>query len=740
MLIVRGFSQMVSQSFGVARRVFRRAVGAPIRSDDWPGRCQIWSDGRLSRSQFLSRSARADAAPPSAAGAPRPQLSLPLLLVATGVIALAGGAYAAGALDGVQLPGSRRTALPPAPDEPVVEEDDPALDYDDSLDTEDDWLPVTEPPAQGGTQPGTQPGKPGESGTGGGDSGGYSVAIPRVDAVLSGKGRTFYVDYAAGKDSNSGTATSKPWKHAPGDSAASGKAKSTTLQAGDVVRLKGGVQYRGSLTLARSGTEAAPIIYTGTGYGSGQAIWDGADPVTSAVRCPSQAACGGSAKWRSLWLLTFTEPDSGIRLFDAAGPLFEASLPAIADPFWSDSIAEFQTVPLAQAARLASGRIDNAKLAAAARDEPAARLLVWVKGNLVVERAIERVSGSSIYFDGTGITPYTDRDSRVSLVGSVKAVTSAGQYARLGAGRAVVYPRANGGDQYYLGSPRPGFSLNGQSNIIIHGIRFVRGGSARGDLRNGVVLANYGKQSSNIQFLGNDIRDFSMLSGYGVIQLDRATRVVVRGNSIENIQIGSGMRFGGNVSDLTIEGNYLHKVGRTGIYLPSVTGARVRGNILSGLLGVHGNGMSYYLGHQNVTVEGNCVFDTSRPLTFHGKGADGPLANLRIHHNIFVSTPDARAGLYSWGSRTRLVTISDNVALGRKAGMILNASDQDVTATGNRTSGLVIASAGGVTPPGWTIRDNDKSASLDDSRAATLTANHCAAVGVNGPISIRIGA
>lgn len=670
-----------------------------------------------------------------------------MLLVATGAVAIAAGAYAAGALDGLTLPGSRRPAAvePAAPVVPETDDAAPPIDYDDSTDSDDsadDWLPVVEPPVlPGSRRPGSTAEAPQSDPPAVPDSGqsGFAIAIPKVDAVIGGKGRTFYVDYEAGKDSNSGTAASAPWQHAPGDAAASGKAKTTALKAGDTVRLKGGVHYRGALTLAQSGTDTAPIIYTGTGYGSGQAIWDGADPVTSAVRCPSQAACGGSAKWRSLWLLSYAEPTTTTRLFDAAGPLFEASLPALAEPFWSDGIAEFQTVPLAQSAKLASGRLDNAALAAAARDEPGARLLIWVQGNQVVERAVERVSGSSIYFDGTGITPYADRDDKVSLIGSVKGVTSPGQYARLGAGRAVVYPRAGGGTQYFLGSDRPGFNLNGQSNIIIHGIRFVRGGSARGQLRNGVVLANYGKQSSNIQFLGNEIRDYSMLSGYGVIQLDRATRVVVRGNNIENIQIGSGMRFGGNVSDLTIEGNTLRRIGRTGIYLPSVVIAKVRGNILSELRGVHGNGMSFYLGHQNVTVEGNCVFDTSRPLTFHGKGADGPLANLRIQHNILVSTPEARAGLYSWGGHTRRVTLVDNVALGRKAGMILNASDEQVTATGNRTSGLVIANAGGVTPPGWDIRGNDQSADLDDRRSATLSMSQCQAVGLNGPISIRIG-
>ena len=70
-----------------------------------------------------------------------------------------------------------------------------------------------------------------------------------VPQVVSGGGRTFYIDFAEGEDSNSGTSASQPWKHAPGDSAATGNAVRTVLVAGDTVRFKAGVPYRGTIAV-----------------------------------------------------------------------------------------------------------------------------------------------------------------------------------------------------------------------------------------------------------------------------------------------------------------------------------------------------------------------------------------------------------------------------------------------------------------------------------------------------------
>jgi hypothetical protein len=81
----------------------------------------------------------------------------------------------------------------------------------------------------------------------------------------------YYVDYSGGSDSNPGTNAAAPWKHCPGDPAATGKA-AISIPAGSTVYFKGGESY--VLTAAnpnphtagiavQNGTSSAPITYDG---------------------------------------------------------------------------------------------------------------------------------------------------------------------------------------------------------------------------------------------------------------------------------------------------------------------------------------------------------------------------------------------------------------------------------------------------------------------------------------------
>jgi hypothetical protein len=99
-----------------------------------------------------------------------------------------------------------------------------------------------------------------------------------TSAWLLANGATYYIDYAGGSDSNSGTSTSAPWKRAPGDLLAEGNPLSATLTGSDVLRFKGGVIYSGNIRLNWSGSDGSHIIYDGNtdeSWGSGKAIIDG---------------------------------------------------------------------------------------------------------------------------------------------------------------------------------------------------------------------------------------------------------------------------------------------------------------------------------------------------------------------------------------------------------------------------------------------------------------------------------
>lgn len=82
---------------------------------------------------------------------------------------------------------------------------------------------------------------------------------------------TYFVDYANGDDTATGTATDAPWQHSPGDSAATGIPATKTLASGDVVNFKGGVVYL--LTSKSTGIMAVSgVTYDGAAWGSGKAI------------------------------------------------------------------------------------------------------------------------------------------------------------------------------------------------------------------------------------------------------------------------------------------------------------------------------------------------------------------------------------------------------------------------------------------------------------------------------------
>ena len=96
--------------------------------------------------------------------------------------------------------------------------------------------------------------------------------------TIAAWGSTYYVDFSSGVNTNTGLSASSAWKNCPGDNGASGVAAATSLKAGDKVLFRGGVTYKGMITVRASGTAGAPIAYDGNTagtYGTGRAVIDG---------------------------------------------------------------------------------------------------------------------------------------------------------------------------------------------------------------------------------------------------------------------------------------------------------------------------------------------------------------------------------------------------------------------------------------------------------------------------------
>jgi hypothetical protein len=153
---------------------------------------------------------------------------------------------------------------------------------------------------------------------------------------------TYYVDYAEGSDSASGSSEDSAWQHCPGDAEAVKKPASCALKPGDVVKFKGGVVYRGQINITASGSEGSPIVYDGnfsSDWGTGKAIIDGAVPLENLRKCQSAAEAFGNPNFEKIY---WTAVPSGaqwntLNVRQGDRPLAVAQDPNPADPIFQEN-------------------------------------------------------------------------------------------------------------------------------------------------------------------------------------------------------------------------------------------------------------------------------------------------------------------------------------------------------------------------------------------------------------------
>ncbi|MHB1305525.1 MAG: laminin G domain-containing protein [Limisphaerales bacterium] len=120
-----------------------------------------------------------------------------------------------------------------------------------------------------------------------------------------------FIDFENGADAQAGTSKERPWKHHPWDPHARGRA--AAARNVDTYVFKGGVIYRGQLTVKVSGRPGRPIRLTrDPGWGDGPAILAGSRSVTGWSRGANHAAIPEpGAVWktrlnfapRTLWMV-----------------------------------------------------------------------------------------------------------------------------------------------------------------------------------------------------------------------------------------------------------------------------------------------------------------------------------------------------------------------------------------------------------------------------------------------------
>ncbi len=114
----------------------------------------------------------------------------------------------------------------------------------------------------------------------------------------------YYVDFADGDNTAEGTSQQTAWKHAPGDPNATDNPAEVDLTPGDTIVFKGGVAYRGSITLEASGEPDNRITLdanTDGDFGEGRAVLDGGRMIEDWRRCASAEEAQGNPRWEDIF-------------------------------------------------------------------------------------------------------------------------------------------------------------------------------------------------------------------------------------------------------------------------------------------------------------------------------------------------------------------------------------------------------------------------------------------------------
>ncbi len=495
--------------------------------------------------------------------------------------------------------------------------------------------------------------------------------------------QTYYVNYESGSDSENGLTPLTAWKHCPGDANADNTPKNITINPGCTILFKGGVVYRGSITMKFSGSETAPITYKGDGWGTEKAIIDGSEPLTGWRQCISEAE--GGVNWQNCYITYVPEELSAFnsRLAEDGAFLWLSQEPDQPDPFFFDATDGFNSVPQEQqdSTFLIDSRVFNQ---ADAAYWDGSYLLLWVLPNVVQMRAVKAFAPAEnkVTYDETndpaGYNKY-------SIYNSIHAIDQPGEYyfderpEPDGTHKIVLYPRNSSdiANNEITCFSRPfGIDINDESNLIIEGfeVRHFSGSGLTHAVGIGTVTLAY-KKNSGIVIRNNKIyRNAHPTGGYGGVYLSHSSNSRIENNEIFECMKMKGMSCPDD-SNLIVSGNTLRKVGGTCLSFYTGKDCRVFNNIISEGHGTHANGMTFYLGCERMLVYNNQVTDYNITLTLQAS------KDLFFVNNVFDGAENTGNVVACWGSMTGPVTFINNTIVGSSNSSSIHLSASNPYAT-----------------------------------------------------------
>jgi len=550
-----------------------------------------------------------------------------------------------------------------------------------------------------------------------------TIAALLAATSLHMQAATYYIDFEKGDNSADGLSAASAWKHAPGDSAATGKPAEAVLQGGDVVLFKGGVTYLGSLNLSQSGTPEARILYDGNSggkFGRGAAVIDGGRIIDNWQRFENAAAVGGNSRWQQIFYAdidldispNFTHgqtvahrqesrnkmaPWQRIILYDGERRLLPIAMqPKPGDDFYPDLPGDFMQSPVQLEKRdgktfLTDEDFLAGKTAAFFEDMFVG---IHVGNNHVRFALIEEYLPETKQLKFATFKDTTYPQTKYALYNSPRLIENPGEW--------VIANLGNGKTRFYL-LPEPGRLVNGKpdnigfpelqtgitvensaSHIEVRGFLIQRFSGADG----GVSIKRMAKRSRDIVISGCEIR---FISGHAGIGPHYADQIKIENCFIHHCPSWTSGIFLNRINDYEVLNNRLEKNSGSGIRHYECKRGLLKGNIVLDHFGMHSSGINIYEGCADLVLEDNYVQNTlainrnAENIVFRNNVIDcmerTPISiaiwtsgsvggknvrNLTFENNTFVNpSPDANwgAGIFFQGgaSGTSGITIRDNV-------------------------------------------------------------------------------
>lgn len=537
----------------------------------------------------------------------------------------------------------------------------------------------------------------------------------------SASAAVYYVDFHAGDNGANGQSPQSAWKHAPGDSNATGAPAEVALAAGDTVIFKGGVAYHGSIRLTASGTADQPITLDGNTagtFGEGRAIIDGGQVITDWQQVASAEQVGGNPRWRDIFHadidLDITSnvsqdgfvghrkaprnsqaPWQRVILTDGdQGLLPIAQRPKPKDHFYPDLPRDFFRTP--QPIGMGDGESIITDPDNLIGDDPDQfeGMLVGVHGgnNHVYFAPVKRYDPETHRLFVPQFKPKTYDQTRYALYNSVRLIEQPGEWAirPLGDGRSRIYllpdpSRMQGGQPADIGYPvfESGIQLrSGASHWQLKGLLIQRFSGGSG----GISVGRNDPRSRGIHITDCEIR---FVAGHAGIGVNYSDDIVIENCHIHHCPGWTTAMFLNRVKRYAVRNNHLVKNSGSGIRHYECKEGLLQDNAILDHYGMHSSAINVYEGCADVVLERNYIQNTATI----NRNAE----NIIFRNNVIDGQGRSMIALAIWSSGR---------VGGRDVRDIQFLNNTFVNMRESSWGGGIFVQSGASAPQGLVIRDN----------------------------------